>query len=79
MSSHLVSLLVLVLLATATLTPVHGHDERELSESAKLASKLATRTFQSNCKRGASSCVLQNEVTEGPYYYDTQMIRQDIT
>lgn len=40
----------------------------------------ATQRFARACnKRSTSTCILQSEVTEGPYYYDTELVRQDIT
>jgi len=46
-----------------------------LSISAE--SRLATENLKRTCKR-ADACVLQNEAIEGPYYWDTELVRKDI-
>lgn len=70
-------LCTLVLVCFLGLIQAHGDHAEERMTSRHVEEH---HRFARSCnKRSTSTCVLQAEVTEGPYYYDTQLVRQDIT
>ena len=53
-------------------------NRREAILAAAAASRLGARGLLSPRDAGAASCLLQREVTEGPYYLDLDLVRRNI-
>ncbi|MCO5198208.1 MAG: intradiol ring-cleavage dioxygenase [Anaerolineae bacterium] len=63
---------------TATLPP-EGATAINPTVQANLANEVATAEAVNTVVANIPNCVVQPEVTEGPYYVDINMLRQDIT
>ena len=64
---------IVVLLAILSFSFAHP-EEGSPAELRALQEK-----FESNCGKRDVTCIKQSDVTQGPYYYQTNLLRQNIT
>ena len=66
-----------LIIALALFSFVNCHPEDVFDNINEI--RAAQERFESNCGRRGVTCLVQNDVTEGPFYYQTGFLREDIT